>query len=229
MAEVIAGSPLVGPREREDLLRLIEEIGRGDLLDAEERYVDLFDRGRALSLHLFEHLHGDGRDRGTAMVELKRLYAAAGFELTARELPDYLPVVLEYLSVRDRALKALGLSFILPAGIAHGEGQTGEIGPLRDQKLDEAILLFLVEMIDRRDLMGDLFLNELDDIHFIVFGFDQDGRRLVQQDLGHLGQVIVEHGSKDFRRLGRHGHEIFQECFRIDRELVVARRRDDDA
>jgi nitrate reductase delta subunit len=101
IAALVRASPLVGARQREDLLRLIGEIGEGDLLAAEERYVDLFDRGRALSLHLFEHLHGDSRDRGAAMVELKGLYAAAGFELTASELPDYLPVVLEYLSQRD--------------------------------------------------------------------------------------------------------------------------------
>lgn len=98
IADAIRSSPLVGPREREDLLELIVEIGQGDVFCAEERYVDLFDRGRALSLNLFEHLHGDSRDRGTAMVELKRLYAAAGFELSTRELPDFLPVVLEYLS-----------------------------------------------------------------------------------------------------------------------------------
>ena len=101
IAEAICRSPLVGPREREDLIELIAEIGQGDLFSAEERYVDLFDRGRALSLNLFEHVHGDSRDRGAAMVELKRLYAAAGFELSARELPDFLPVVLEYLSRRD--------------------------------------------------------------------------------------------------------------------------------
>lgn len=101
ISDVIKGSPLVEPRERRDLLDLIEELGRDELLDAEERYVDLFDRGRALSLHLFEHLHGESRDRGEAMVELKLLYEKAGFELSVRELPDYLPVVLEYLSCRN--------------------------------------------------------------------------------------------------------------------------------
>ena len=54
-------------------------------------------------MHLFEHLHGESRDRGEAMVELKQLYERAGFELSTRELPDYLPVVLEYLSCRDLA------------------------------------------------------------------------------------------------------------------------------
>ena len=103
IADLVRTSPLVAAREREAIFALIEEIGEGDLLVAEERYVDLFDRGRALSLHLFEHLHGDGRDRGAAMVELKALYAAAGFEMATSELPDYLPVVLEYLSQREIA------------------------------------------------------------------------------------------------------------------------------
>jgi nitrate reductase delta subunit len=101
MADVIRRSSLLSQQGRTDLLALVNELAQDDLLAAEERYSDLFDRGRALSLHLFEHLHGDSRDRGSAMVELKELYRAAGFELTSSELPDYLPVVLEYLSCRD--------------------------------------------------------------------------------------------------------------------------------
>jgi len=103
IADAIHNSPLVATREREGLMALIEELAAGDLLETEERYVELFDRGRATSLHLFEHLHGESRDRGDAMVELKRLYEHAGFELSTGELPDYLPVVLEYLSCRDLA------------------------------------------------------------------------------------------------------------------------------
>ncbi|MDR3474943.1 MAG: nitrate reductase molybdenum cofactor assembly chaperone [Devosia sp.] len=103
MCNVVETSSLISGSQRNDLLALIDDLAAGDLLDAEERYSDLFDRGRALSLHLFEHLHGDSRDRGSAMVELKELYAAAGLELTSTELPDYLPVVLEYLSCRDVA------------------------------------------------------------------------------------------------------------------------------
>ena len=101
IAEVIGSSALLEARERASLLELMDELGEGELLTIEEHYVDLFDRGPALSLHLFEHLHGDGRDRGRAMVDLKALYAAAGFELSTSELPDYLPVVLEYLSQRN--------------------------------------------------------------------------------------------------------------------------------
>jgi nitrate reductase molybdenum cofactor assembly chaperone NarJ/NarW len=103
IAAVVRASALVTSHEQRGLLDLVDELGGGDLLEAEERYVDLFDRGRALSLHLFEHLHGDGRERGEAMVDLKQMYERAGFELSARELPDYLPVLLEYLSRRDLA------------------------------------------------------------------------------------------------------------------------------
>ncbi|HKT19298.1 MAG TPA: nitrate reductase molybdenum cofactor assembly chaperone [Stellaceae bacterium] len=103
IAEAVRGSALIGAPERAAVLGLIELIAAADPLWAEERYVGLFDRGRATSLHLFEHVHGDARDRGEAMVELKSVYARAGFALTAKELPDFLPVVLEYLSCRDMA------------------------------------------------------------------------------------------------------------------------------
>lgn len=101
ISRVIRSSPLVGRREEAALQQLIDELKGADTIEAEERYVDLFDRGRALSLNLFEHLHGQSRDRGAAMVDLKRLYEEAGFELASSELPDYLPVVLEYMSCRD--------------------------------------------------------------------------------------------------------------------------------
>ncbi|HXT80162.1 MAG TPA: nitrate reductase molybdenum cofactor assembly chaperone [Acetobacteraceae bacterium] len=103
IADVIRAAPLVAPAQLHGLLELIAELGQDSLLEAEERYVDLFDRGRALSLNLFEHVHGESRDRGTAMVELKQIYQSAGFALSSRELPDYLPVLLEYLSCRDAA------------------------------------------------------------------------------------------------------------------------------
>jgi nitrate reductase molybdenum cofactor assembly chaperone NarJ/NarW len=103
IADVIRDAPLIAAREREGVLALIDDLAGGELLEAEERYVELFDRGRATSLNLFEHLHGESRDRGDAMVELKRHYDRAGYELLSGELPDYLPVVLEYLSCRDLA------------------------------------------------------------------------------------------------------------------------------
>lgn len=87
-------------REKEALKRLADDIAGLDLYDAQERYVFLFDRTRSLSLHLFEHVHGEGRDRGQAMVDLMAMYEGDGFEIDAKELPDYLPMFLEYLSMK---------------------------------------------------------------------------------------------------------------------------------
>ncbi len=97
------------PRARRKALeKLMNELKDSDLYAAQERYVALFDRGRALSLHLFEHVHGESRDRGQAMVDLVDLYRRHGFELAARELPDYLPLLLEFLAhVPAREAKAL--------------------------------------------------------------------------------------------------------------------------
>jgi nitrate reductase delta subunit len=85
-------------RNRERLDRILEEIAVGDLYDLQERYVLLFDRTRSLSLHLFEHVHGESRDRGQAMVDLAALYERHGLAMSSSELPDHLPLFLEFLS-----------------------------------------------------------------------------------------------------------------------------------
>jgi len=77
----------------------IGELRQLDLMDAQERYVGLFDRNRSLSLHLYEHIHGESRDRGQAMVQLAELYRLHGLAIGAAELPDYLPLFLEFLSL----------------------------------------------------------------------------------------------------------------------------------
>ncbi|WP_444989429.1 nitrate reductase molybdenum cofactor assembly chaperone [Halomonas mongoliensis] len=88
---------------RTALMDWCQRIADGDLLELQSEYVARFDKGRATSLLLFEHVHGESRDRGQAMVDLMAEYQAAGFELDARELPDYLPIFLEYLSTREEA------------------------------------------------------------------------------------------------------------------------------
>jgi nitrate reductase delta subunit len=88
-------------RRRLDVL--LNEIATGDLYDLQERYVLLFDRTRSLSLHLFEHVHGESRDRGQAMIDLKALYENGGLAIDAPELPDFVPLFLEFLSTRPRA------------------------------------------------------------------------------------------------------------------------------
>ena len=79
---------------------LMDTLSSADPLDAEAAYVQLFDRGRATSLHLFEHVHGDSRDRGPAMIDLAQTYDQAGLCLAPGELPDFLPVVLEFVSTQ---------------------------------------------------------------------------------------------------------------------------------
>jgi len=83
-----------------ELDALIDTLQQQPALDGEAAYVELFDRGRSTSLHLFEHVHGDSRDRGPAMIDLAQTYEKAGLFLSAGELPDYLPVVLEFASTQ---------------------------------------------------------------------------------------------------------------------------------
>ncbi|HEY0420087.1 MAG TPA: nitrate reductase molybdenum cofactor assembly chaperone [Acetobacteraceae bacterium] len=88
--------------------RFIAELASLPELDAQERYVGLFDRNRSLSLHIYEHVHGESRDRGQAMVRLAELYRLHGLEVSAAELPDYLPLFLEFLSqIPPRAARSL--------------------------------------------------------------------------------------------------------------------------
>ena len=79
---------------------LFASLQNDDIYDLQERFVALFDRSRTLSLNLFEHVHGESRDRGGAMVSLLETYRDGGFEPVTSELPDHLPVLLEYLSIR---------------------------------------------------------------------------------------------------------------------------------
>jgi nitrate reductase delta subunit len=86
--------------------KLVSEIAGGDIYDLQERYTELFDRTRSLSLNLYEHVHGESRDRGEAMVALLELYRTQGLDLAANELPDFLPVFLEFLSILPEAQAA---------------------------------------------------------------------------------------------------------------------------
>jgi nitrate reductase molybdenum cofactor assembly chaperone NarJ/NarW len=88
----------LAPIRLAELVALLDRLQRQDPLKAESEYVELFDRGRRTALHLFEHVHGDSRDRGPAMVDLARTYEQGGLFLAPGELPDYLPVALEFAS-----------------------------------------------------------------------------------------------------------------------------------
>lgn len=80
------------------LAAALMDFEKRDLLDLQEEYVALFDRTPSLSLHLFEHIHGDSRDRGPALVDLLRVYEEAGLFISSEEMPDYLPLFTEYAS-----------------------------------------------------------------------------------------------------------------------------------
>ena len=95
-----AGLP---PAELDAVLRFCERLAAADLLEAQGEYVALFDGTPSLSLYLFGHVHGDSRERGQAMVDLVEDYRRMGLDLTADELPDFLPVFLEYASLHEPA------------------------------------------------------------------------------------------------------------------------------
>jgi nitrate reductase delta subunit len=97
---VLASDTRLTAAARRDLRPLVEELAGRDIYELEERYVSLFDRSRTLSLNLFEHVHGESRDRGGAMVSLLETYRDGGFDPATCELPDHLPVLLEFLATR---------------------------------------------------------------------------------------------------------------------------------
>lgn len=99
IATIFREEGLIAPPQLASLDRLLAELAQRDIYDLQERYFGLFDRSRSLSLHLFEHVHGESRDRGQAMVDLIALYREHGLEPTAGELPDFLPLFLEFISL----------------------------------------------------------------------------------------------------------------------------------
>ncbi|OGA22994.1 MAG: nitrate reductase molybdenum cofactor assembly chaperone [Betaproteobacteria bacterium RIFCSPLOWO2_02_FULL_67_26] len=100
MREILRSEGVLSAARQEELDALIDTLAGADPLETEADYVQLFDRGRATSLHLFEHVHGDSRDRGPAMIDLAQTYEKAGLYMTPGELPDYLPAVLEFVSTQ---------------------------------------------------------------------------------------------------------------------------------
>ncbi len=104
LLDAIDAEAVVPAARRAELHALAAELTRLDAYEVESRYVETFDRGRATSLHLFEHVHGDSRDRGPAMVDLVQTYEKAGLLLAPEELPDHLCVVLEFASTQPPRL-----------------------------------------------------------------------------------------------------------------------------
>lgn len=106
MAEMTAAlrrERALGADRLEELSALMQHLRGARAMDVEAHYVETFDRGRGTALHLFEHVHGDSRDRGPAMIDLLQTYEQAGLYLAPGELPDHLTVVLEYVSTQPPA------------------------------------------------------------------------------------------------------------------------------
>ena len=112
--EALATASEVSEPERHTLTQFITRLCARPLLDVQADYCELFDRGRATSLLLFEHVHGESRDRGQAMIDLLDQYRADGLVLNAKELPDFLPLYLEYLASLTSERARAGLQDIAP-------------------------------------------------------------------------------------------------------------------
>ena len=112
--DALASSENLDKEDAQTLGVFLRDLLARDLLDAQADYSQLFDRGRATSLLLFEHVHGESRDRGQAMVDLMAQYEQHGLQLDSRELPDHLPLYLEYLAQLPKEEALGGLQDIAP-------------------------------------------------------------------------------------------------------------------
>jgi nitrate reductase delta subunit len=140
LRDTLRDEALLPDSTQQGLETLIGELAASDLYDLQERYVDLFDRGRSLSLYLFEHVHGESRDRGQAMINLKALYESRGLNTASSELPDFLPLFLEFLSTLplDEARDLLGQT-------AHINASLGE--RLRKRDAPYAVLFEAIDLL----------------------------------------------------------------------------------
>ncbi|MFI4927716.1 MAG: nitrate reductase molybdenum cofactor assembly chaperone [Burkholderiales bacterium] len=128
MRAALLGHRALPPSSRAALRELVDGLRAKPLIELQEAYVEAFDRGRASSLYLFEHVHGESRERGQAMVDLLAMYEAKGLFLSAGELPDFLPVFLEFLAHETpaQARTLLGEIAGISRAIATGLAERGD-------------------------------------------------------------------------------------------------------
>ena len=159
---VLASDRRLTSAARRALRPLVDSLREDDIYELEERYVMLFDRSRTLSLNLFEHVHGESRDRGGAMVSLLETYRDSGFEPVTSELPDHLPILLEFLSTRpsveakETLADAAHIFEALSARLARRDSDYGAVFAallqLADTKVDKASV---AELLDQPDVDPD--------------------------------------------------------------------------
>ncbi len=158
ISAVLASDRRLTAAARRSLRPLMEELAQRDIYELEESYVMLFDRSRTLSLNLFEHVHGESRDRGGAMVSLVETYRAGGFEPATSELPDHLPVLLEFLATRpfaearDVLADAAHIFEAINARLSRRDSTYGAVfaalQKLADAKIDKQAVAELLEAPD---------------------------------------------------------------------------------
>ncbi|WP_370399446.1 nitrate reductase molybdenum cofactor assembly chaperone [Sulfitobacter sp. JB4-11] len=157
---VLASDTRLTAAARRALRPLLEELGGRDIYDLEEQFVLLFDRSRTLSLNLFEHVHGESRDRGGAMVSLIETYREGGFDPVTSELPDHLPVLLEFLATRpfDEARETLAdAAHIFSALVERLERRESNYAPVF------AALVQLAGIKADRDVVAEMLAQPDDD------------------------------------------------------------------
>lgn len=150
---ILLDSPTLSFKLKARLENWLTEFAAAELMDIQETYGALFDRGRATSLLLFEHVHGESRDRGQAMVDLMELYKTHGFEIDARELPDYIPMYLEYLSYRPQEEAENGI-----LDVAHIIALVG--ARLEDRESSYGLLFRALLDLSQADITVDEFLSQ---------------------------------------------------------------------
>jgi nitrate reductase delta subunit len=153
LKQILLDSPQLSFKLKGRLSDWLTEYETADLMSLQESYGGLFDRGRATSLLLFEHVHGESRDRGQAMVDLMDLYQSHGFEIDARELPDYIPMYLEYLSQRPQVEGEDGI-----LDVAHILALVG--ARLEDRESGYGLLFRALLDLSQADITVDEFLKQ---------------------------------------------------------------------
>ncbi|MDH5527713.1 MAG: nitrate reductase molybdenum cofactor assembly chaperone [Nitrospirota bacterium] len=121
MKAVLVDEKVLKGRKLKAVTGFMDELSATELITAQETYVELFDRGRSHCLHLFEHVHGESHFRGQAMIELAARYEDKGLTIGAAELPDYLPLFLEFVSICEPKEAQATLSQAAPVIATIGE------------------------------------------------------------------------------------------------------------
>ncbi|WP_196159443.1 nitrate reductase molybdenum cofactor assembly chaperone [Reinekea sp. G2M2-21] len=161
LVDVVQSSREIPKAQRDGISELIKHLCESELMTVQERYSEHFDRGRATSLLLFEHVHGESRDRGQAMVDLMDLYNQNGYHINVRELPDFIPMYLEFLSSQDDLTAREGL-----ADVAHILGLLSARLSEREspyQVLFDALLVISGKQVNMVELKKKVATEERDD------------------------------------------------------------------